>query len=130
VQNGHEGRSDEGDHSNARDADQRLHVQVFVGQRDIRVIIRVTEPTSHAAEFSIPPSSTGKLLGYTGLPWVWKPGGIRERLGISRRFDEKLGKGTYWSWKIALDELQYLNQTRVLLLTVVKTCNVVIGAIW
>jgi len=62
LQNGHKRCGNEGDHRDARHADQRLHMQVFMGQRDRVVVIWVTEPTGHTtAELSLPSSATGML---------------------------------------------------------------------
>jgi len=63
LQNGHKRFGNEGDHRDARYADQRLHMQVFVGQRD-GVVFRVTEPNWHraAAEFCVPSAGTAGML--------------------------------------------------------------------
>ena len=74
MQNGHEGCSNEGNHCNTRHADQRLHMQVLLGQRD-GLVVWVTERTNQPTEFSLPTSGTGKLHlhNYTGLPLSLMP---------------------------------------------------------
>jgi len=59
TQDGHKRSGNKGDRCNTWYTDQRLHVQVFVGQGD-GVFNQLTESINAAAEFSIP-SGTGKL---------------------------------------------------------------------
>ena len=54
TQDGHKRSGDEGDRCDTWYTDQRLHVQMFVGQGD-RVVKQLTENT--AAEFSVPTSA-------------------------------------------------------------------------